>query len=159
MCQEAAHVCNDPPARRLGQRDRGAPPLAQFTRRRSADPFKAFVLFPRAHDGDVNEANKLKGPQQGGGPAPYHAADQTAAGAQYLHQPSMQYPQQAPPQPGPAPPTHRPASYLGHAPADLQDPNANAPATGASQDPKSSVPNRAYQVGVQYGCAAPCFDR
>ncbi|XP_056292309.1 cyclin-J [Pseudoliparis swirei] len=112
-----------------------------------------------AHDGDVNEANKLKGPQQGGGPAPYHAADQTAAGAQYLHQPSMQYPQQAPPQPGPAPPTHRPASYLGHAPADLQDPNANAPATGASQDPKSSVPNRAYQVGVQYGCAAPCFDR
>ncbi|KAK9541878.1 hypothetical protein VZT92_001896 [Zoarces viviparus] len=112
-----------------------------------------------AHDGDVKEANKLKCQQPGQqqqqqqGQAVYHGSGQTATVAQYLHRHSLQYPQQAPPQPALAP-NHRPASYL-----SLQAPNGNAQAVGASQDPKSSIPNRAYQVSMHYTCAAPCFDR
>ncbi|XP_031695804.1 cyclin-J isoform X2 [Anarhichas minor] len=110
-----------------------------------------------AHDGDVKEANKQKcqqpGQQQQQGQAVYHGSGQTATVTQYLHRHSLQYPQQAPPQPALAP-NHRPASYL-----SLQAPNGNAQAVGASQDPKSSIPNRAYQVSMHYTCAAPCFDR
>ncbi|XP_034407823.1 cyclin-J isoform X2 [Cyclopterus lumpus] len=121
-----------------------------------------------AHDGDVKEANKQKCQQPGQqqqqqqqqqqGQAVYHGSGQTGTMAQYLHRPSMQYPQQAPPQPGLAH-NHRPTSYLSHSATGLQSPNVNAQAIGASQDPKSSIPNRAYQVSMHYTCAAPCFDR
>ncbi|XP_042358351.1 cyclin-J isoform X2 [Plectropomus leopardus] len=118
-----------------------------------------------AHDSDVKEANKQKcqkpGQQQTQGQAVYHSSGQTATVAQYLHRPSVQYPQQAP-QPGLAP-NHRPASYLSHSAASLQAPNGpqhgNTQAITSSQDPKSNVPSRAYQVSMHYTCAAPCFDR
>ncbi|XP_054456432.1 cyclin-J isoform X2 [Anoplopoma fimbria] len=119
-----------------------------------------------AHDSDVKEANKQKCQQpsqqqqqhQQQGQAVYHGSGQTATVTQYLHRPSVQYPQQAPPQPGLAP-NHRPASYLSHSAAGLQAPNGNAQAVGNAQDPKCSIPNRAYQVSMHYTCAAPCFDR
>nr|XP_040034029.1 cyclin-J [Gasterosteus aculeatus aculeatus] len=115
-----------------------------------------------AHEGDVKEANKQKcqqpGQQQQQGHAVFHGSGPTVAVAQYLHRSSLQYPQQPPPQPGLAP-NHRPASYLSHSAASLQAPNDNAQALAASQDPKSSIPNRAYQVSMHYTCAAPCFDR
>ncbi|XP_049456428.1 cyclin-J [Epinephelus fuscoguttatus] len=121
-----------------------------------------------AHDSDVKEANKQKcqkpgqqQQQQQQGQTVYHSSGQTATVAQYLHRPSVQYPQQVP-QPGLAP-NHRPASYLSHSTASLQGPNGpqhgNTQAITASQDPKSSIPNRAYQVSMHYTCAAPCFDR
>lgn len=117
-----------------------------------------------AHDSDVKEAGKQKcqqpGQQQQGQTA-YHSSGQTATVAQYLHRPSMQYPQQAP-QPGLAP-NHRPASYLSHSTTGPQPPNGpqhgNTQAITTSLDPKSNIPNRAYQVSMHYTCAAPCFDR
>lgn len=88
----------------------------------------------------------------------YHSSGQTATVAQYLHR---QYPHQAP-QLGLAP-NHRPASYLSHSTTSLQAPNApqhsNAQAITTSLEPKSNIPNRAYQVSMHYACAAPCFDR
>ncbi|XP_067465575.1 cyclin-J [Thunnus thynnus] len=118
-----------------------------------------------AHDSDVKEANKQKcqqpsqqpPQQQQQGQAVYHSSSQAASVAQYLHRPSMQYAQQAP-QPGLAL-NHRSASYLSHS-SSLQAPNiGNAQAITASLDPKSNIPNRAYQVSMHYTCAAPCFDR
>ncbi|XP_044229778.1 cyclin-J [Thunnus albacares] len=118
-----------------------------------------------AHDSDVKEANKQKcqqpsqqpPQQQQQGQAVYHSSSQAASVAQYLHRPSMQYAQQAP-QPGLAL-NHRSASYLSHS-SSLQAPNVgNAQAITASLDPKSNIPNRAYQVSMHYTCAAPCFDR
>ncbi|XP_059214874.1 cyclin-J [Centropristis striata] len=113
-----------------------------------------------AHDSDVKEANKQKcqpvgqqqqQQQQQQGQTVFHASGQSASVAQYLHRPSVPFPQQA------QPPGHRPpAAYLSHSSASMQPPNAN---TGAVQDPKSSLPNRAYQVSMHYTCAAPCFDR
>lgn len=120
--------------------------------------------FCSAHDSDVKEANKQKCQQPGQqqqGQTVYHSSGQTATVAQYLHRPSMQYAQQAT-QPGLAP-NHRPASYLSHSTGSLQAPNG--PQNGTTQaittslDPKSSIPNRAYQVSMHYTCAAPCFDR
>lgn len=122
-------------------------------------------FLPSAHDSDVKEANKQKCQQQGQQPqqqgqAVYHSSGQAATVPQYLHRPSMQFPQQAP-QPGLAL-NHRPASYLSHS-SSLQAPNGpqhgNAQAITASLDPKSNIPNRAYQVSMHYTCAAPCFDR
>ncbi|KAM7385144.1 hypothetical protein PAMP_001240 [Pampus punctatissimus] len=118
-----------------------------------------------AHDSDVKEANKQKCQQPGlqqqqQGQAVYHTSGQAATVAQYLHRPSMQYPQQAP-QPG-LTLNNRPASYLSHS-SSLQALNGpqhgNAQAITASLDPKSNIPNRAYQVSMHYTCAAPCFDR
>lgn len=122
-------------------------------------------LFSSAHDSDVKEANNQKcqqpGQQQQQGQTVYHSSGQTPAVAQYLHRPSVQYPQQAP-QPGLAP-NHRPASYLSHSTTSLQAPNvprdASTQAISASLDPKSSIPSRAYQVSMHYTCTAPCFDR
>ncbi|KAM8739388.1 cyclin-J [Acanthopagrus schlegelii] len=120
-----------------------------------------------AHDSDVKEANKQKCQQPGQqqqqqqGQAVYHSSGQTATVAQYLHRPGMQYAQQAT-QPGLAP-NLRPASYLSHSTGSLQAPNG--PQNGTTQaittslDPKSSIPNRAYQVSMHYTCTAPCFDR
>ncbi|XP_029031769.1 cyclin-J isoform X2 [Betta splendens] len=121
-----------------------------------------------AHDSDVKEANKQKCPQpsqqqqqQQQQQMTYHSSGPSAAVPQYLHRPSMQFPQQAP-QPGPAPGL-RPASYLGHSAGSLQAPagpqHSTSQAITASLDPKASVPSRAYQVSVHYPCAAPCFDR
>ncbi|XP_037637273.1 cyclin-J [Sebastes umbrosus] len=113
-----------------------------------------------AHDSDVKEANKQKCQQPGQQQQTvFHGSGQTATVAQYLHRPSVQFPPQQAPQPGLAP-NLRPTSYLSHSAASLQPPNANnAQAITASQDPKSSIPNRAYQVSMHYTCAAPCFDR
>lgn len=116
--------------------------------------------FSSAHDSDVKEANKQKCQQPGQqqGQTMYHSSGQTATVAQYLHR---QYPHQAP-QLGLAP-NHRPASYLSHSATSLQAPNApqhsNAQAITTSLEPKSNIPNRAYQVSMHYACAAPCFDR
>ncbi|KAM4591896.1 cyclin-J [Odontesthes bonariensis] len=116
-----------------------------------------------AHDSDVKEANKQKCQQLGQqqGQTVYHSSGQPATVSQYLHLPSVQYPQQAP-QSGLAN-NHRPASYLSHSTASLQA--ANGPQHGGTQaiatslDPKSNIPNRAYQVSMHYSCAAPCFER
>ncbi|XP_053189033.1 cyclin-J [Scomber japonicus] len=115
-----------------------------------------------AHDSDVKEANKQKCQQPGQPPqqqqqsqAVYHGSSQAGTVAQYLHHPSIQYPQQAPQQ-GLAL-NHRPASYLSHS-SSLQAPS-NTQAITTSLDPKSNIPNRAYQVSMHYTCAAPCFDR
>uniref|UniRef100_A0A3Q3W364 Uncharacterized protein n=1 Tax=Mola mola TaxID=94237 RepID=A0A3Q3W364_MOLML len=121
-----------------------------------------------AHDSDVKEANKQKCQQPGQqqqqqqhGQPLYHSSGQAATVAQYLHLPSMQHPQQAPQQ---APtPNHRPSSYLSHSKTSLQSTNGtpytNAQAITTSVEPKSSIPNRAYQVSMHYTCTAPCFDR
>ncbi|XP_041803864.1 cyclin-J [Chelmon rostratus] len=123
-----------------------------------------------AHDSDVKEASKQKCQQPGQqtqqqqqqqGQTAYHGSGQTATVAQYLHRPSMQYPQHAQ-QPGLAP-NHRPASYLGHSTTSLQAPNGpqhrNTQAITTSLDPKSNIPSRAYQVSMHYTCSAPYFDR
>nr|XP_057918619.1 cyclin-J isoform X2 [Doryrhamphus excisus] len=102
-----------------------------------------------AHDSDVKEANKQKCQPQQPGQSVYRSSGQAATVAQYLHRPGMQYPQRAT-QPAVAP-NHRPASYLGHT-NTLHAPNA------ASLEPKSNIPNGAYQVGMHYACA-PCFER
>lgn len=127
----------------------------------------SLFLFSSAHDSDVKEANKQKCQQPGQhqqqqqGQTVYHSSGQAATVAQYLHRPSIQYPQQAQ-QPGLAP-NHRPASYLGHSTTSLQAPNgtqhSNGQAIATSLEPKSNIPNRAYQVSMHYSCAAPCFDR
>lgn len=164
--REAPHVRICP---RLGGR-RPASTLYTFPAAHStSDTLNSATLcscFSRAHDSDVKEANKQKcqqpgqqpSQQQQQGQAVYHGSGQTAAVAQYLHRPSMQYPQQAP-QPGLAS-NHRPASYLSHSTTGLQAPNGpqhgNTQAITTSLDPKAS---RAYQVSMHYTCAAPCFDR
>ncbi|XP_060896708.1 cyclin-J [Labrus mixtus] len=113
-----------------------------------------------AHDSDVKEANKQKCVQPGQqqqqqGQTAFNSSGQTATVAPYLQRSSMQYPQQAP--------NHRPASYLSHSTSSLQAPNV--PQHGAAQpittslEPKSNIPNRAYQVSMHYTCTAPCFDR
>lgn len=122
--------------------------------------FNSLFTFSSAHDSDVKEANKKKcqqaGQQMQPGQTAYHSSGQTATVAQYLHQPSMQYPQQA------QAPNHRLGPYLNHS-NGLQAPNA--PQNGSTQiisatlDPKANIPNRAYQVSMHYTCAAPCFDR
>uniref|UniRef100_A0A4W6D9Z0 Cyclin-J n=1 Tax=Lates calcarifer TaxID=8187 RepID=A0A4W6D9Z0_LATCA len=91
-----------------------------------------------AHDSDVKEANKQKSQQQQQQML-YHSSGQTATVAQYLHPPSMQYPQQA---------NHRPASYLSHSTAGLQAPNRQHP--GHHCLAGSSITNRAYQVSMPY---------
>ncbi|XP_029377397.1 cyclin-J [Echeneis naucrates] len=110
-----------------------------------------------AHDSDVKEANKQncqQPSQQQQQQMVYHSSGQTSTGAQYLHRPGMQYPQQA---------NHRPSSYLSHSATTLQA--SNGPQHGSTQaittslDPKSTITNRAYQVSMHYTCAAPCFDR
>ncbi|XP_061818480.1 cyclin-J isoform X1 [Nerophis lumbriciformis] len=110
-----------------------------------------------AHDSDVKEANKQKCQQPG--QSMYHTSSQAATVAQYLHLPSMQYAQQAT-QPALAP-NHRPATYLGHT-TTLHAPNglplASTQGITPSLEPKSNMPNRAYQVSMHYACA-PCFDR
>ncbi|XP_023132444.1 cyclin-J isoform X2 [Amphiprion ocellaris] len=120
-----------------------------------------------AHDSDVKEANKQKcqqpsqQQQQQQGQTVFHSSGQAATVAQYLHQPSVQYPQQAPQ--SALAPNHRPASYLNHSTTSLQAPNGSqlgsTQTISASLDPKSNIPNRAYQVSMHYSCTAPCFDR
>ncbi|XP_029925751.1 cyclin-J [Myripristis murdjan] len=116
-----------------------------------------------AHDSDVKEANKQKcqqPSQQQQGQTVYHSSGPGVTVAQYLHQPSMQYTQQAP-QPAIAP-NHRPTSYLNHT-TGLQASNAlqhsNAQTISATLDQKANIPNRAYQVSMHYTCSTPCFDR
>ncbi|XP_069546017.1 cyclin-J [Brachyistius frenatus] len=114
-----------------------------------------------AHDSDVKEASKQKCQQQQQGQTVYPSSGQTATVSQYLQRPSVEYPQQVP-QPGLAP-NHRPSSYLSCSTASLQAANGpqhgNTQAISASLDPKTNIPNRAYQVSMHYPCAAPCFDR
>ncbi|CAJ1066964.1 cyclin-J [Xyrichtys novacula] len=120
-----------------------------------------------AHDSDVKEANKKQCAQPGQqqqqqqGHTTFHSSGQTATVAPYLHRSCMQYPQPAP-QPSLAP-NHRPASYLSHPTTNLQPPNGSqlgtTQAITTSLDPKTNIPNRAYQVSMHYTCAAPCFDR
>ncbi|XP_071235514.1 cyclin-J isoform X2 [Salvelinus alpinus] len=117
-----------------------------------------------AHDSDVKEANKqtCQPPGQQPGQVGYHNPCQTTTTMppQYLHQASIQYPQQAL-QPSLAP-GHGPASYVSHS-ATLQGPGAlphSHPQTiSAGLDGKANIPSRAYQVNMHYTCAAPCFDR
>ncbi|XP_071021926.1 cyclin-J [Oncorhynchus clarkii lewisi] len=117
-----------------------------------------------AHDSDVKEANKqtCQPPGQQLGQTGYHTPCQTTTTMppQYLHQTSIQYPQQTL-QPSLAP-GHGPASYVSHS-ATLQGPGApphSHPQTiSAGLDGKANIPSRAYQVNMHYTCAAPCFDR
>ncbi|XP_028279421.1 cyclin-J isoform X2 [Parambassis ranga] len=127
------------------------------------------------HESDVKEANKQKcqQTQQQPGQTVYHSSGQTVAVAQYLHRPGMQYPHSQAPQPGLAPNHHhhhhhRPSSYLSHSsssssssslPASTVPQHGNTQTITASLDPKSNIPNRAYQVSMHYSCTAPCFDR
>lgn len=110
--------------------------------------------FHSAHDSDVKEANKQKcqqpNQQQQQGQTVYHTS------AQYLNRTNAQYPQQAP-QPVTAP-NHLPASYLSHSNANGPQ-SINTQTISTSLDPKSNIPNRAFQVSMHYTCAAPCFDR
>ncbi|XP_075906194.1 cyclin-J [Nelusetta ayraudi] len=116
-----------------------------------------------AHDNDVKEANKQKCQQPGQqqqGQTMYHTSGQATTVGQHLHHPTLQYSQQTQ-QPG-LPPNHRPATYLSHSTSNLQAPTG--PQLSSSQittslEPKSNVPNRAYQVNMHYTCTAPCFDR
>lgn len=120
-------------------------------------------LFLSAHDNDVKEANKQKCQQPGQqqqGQTMYHTSGQTTTGAQHLHHPTLQYSQQT--QQPSLPPNHRPATYLSHSTSNLQAPTG--PQLSSSQittslEPKSNVPNRAYQVNMHYTCTASCFDR
>ncbi|XP_006799113.1 cyclin-J [Neolamprologus brichardi] len=108
-----------------------------------------------AHDSDVKEANKQKcqqpnQQQQQQGQTVYHTS------AQYLNRTNAQYPQQAP-QPVTAP-NHLPASYLSHSTANGPQ-SINTQTISTSLEPKSNIPNRAFQVSMHYTCTAPCFDR
>ncbi|CAB1343442.1 unnamed protein product [Coregonus sp. 'balchen'] len=123
---------------------------------------KTVLYMTNAHDSDVKEANKqtCQPPGQQPGQTGYHTPCQTTTTMppQYLHQSSIQYPQQAL-QPSLAP-GHGPASYIS---ATLQGPGApphSHPQTiSAALDGKANIPSRAYQVNMHYTCAAPCFDR
>ncbi|KAK0134416.1 Cyclin-J [Merluccius polli] len=124
-----------------------------------------------AHDSDVKEANKQKGPplnqqqqqqQHQLGPTPnYHTSGQATPLAQYLHRPVMPFAQQALP-PAVAP-GHRSTTYLNQPtilPAPIAPQHSHAPTATTNLEPKASMPNRAYQVSLHYPtCAAPCFDR
>ncbi|CAL8256741.1 unnamed protein product [Lota lota] len=121
-----------------------------------------------AHDGDVKEANKQKvsppshqQQQHQLGPTPnYHTSGQAAPLAQYLHRPVMPYPQQALP-PAVAP-SHRSTAYLNQPnglPAPIAPQHSHIPTATTNLEPKASMSNRAYQVSLNYPCAAPCFDR